>query len=188
MRFKINEKVGFLNEQDGGIIKSYCASNKIYQVEDETGLERPFQEDELVPIIADHNNIKVDRSSLLEKNGEKPRKSSFVSIDYIQKKKHFWELDLHTHKIMQSERGKTPSELLNYQMFILKNTVRNVRDSNVQKLVIIHGEGKGVLKQEVVNYIKGLDGIKDIYDANFHEYGKGATTVEFLQNIKHSFR
>ncbi|MCC5924371.1 MAG: Smr/MutS family protein [Crocinitomicaceae bacterium] len=187
MRFKINQKVVFLHEVGGGIVRSYNPNNQTYQIEDETGFERPFPENELAALIADQSNIDIENSALLNKNEQHKNNRSFVSSDFIQKKNLFWEVDLHTHKIMQSERGKTPAELLNYQLFILKKTVRAVRDQNVQKLVIIHGEGKGVLKQEVLNYLQGIDGIKEMYDANFHEYGKGATTVEFLQNSKHSF-
>jgi dsDNA-specific endonuclease/ATPase MutS2 len=188
MRFKINQHVVFLNEVGGGIVKDYNATTQIYQIEDETGFERPFPENELAELIADQKNISIDSASLLNKNEQNQNSKSFVASDYIQKRNHFWEVDLHTHKIMQSEKGKTASELLNYQLFVLKKTIRAVRDQNVQKLVIIHGEGKGVLRQEVVSYLQGLDGIKEFYDANFHEYGKGATTVEFLQNSKHFFQ
>jgi hypothetical protein len=187
MRFKINQKVVFLHEVGGGIVRSYNPNNQTYQIEDETGFERPFPEKELAPLLADQSNFEIENTALLNKNEQNENKKSFVSSDYIQKKSQFWEVDLHTHKIMTSERGKTPSELLNYQLFILKKTVRAVRDQNVQRLIIIHGEGKGVLKHEVISYLQGIDGIKEIYDANFHDYGKGATAVEFLQNSKHSF-
>ncbi len=46
-QFKVNEKVVFLYEQGGGIVRRIDEKGNIH-VEDDTGFERPFRENELV--------------------------------------------------------------------------------------------------------------------------------------------
>ena len=46
--FQVNEKVAFLFEKGGGIIRSI--KNETYWIEDETGFERPFSANEIVKI------------------------------------------------------------------------------------------------------------------------------------------
>ena len=48
-----------------------------------------------------------------------------------------------------------------------------------QKITFIHGVGKGTLKQEIINYLSTIDGIK-FFDGALSKYGYGATTVEIV--------
>ena len=47
--YQINEKVAFLYEKGGGIVRRFDANGLIF-VEDEYGFERPFPSNELVKI------------------------------------------------------------------------------------------------------------------------------------------
>ena len=51
-----------------------------------------------------------------------------------------------------------------------------------QKLIIIHGVGEGVLKDEVRLFLSKKEGI-EYFDADYREYGKGATAVELRYNF-----
>ncbi|PWH87124.1 Smr/MutS family protein [Brumimicrobium oceani] len=176
MRFKIGEKVGFLREVGGGIVQSY-KNDQIVIVEDETGFEREFMEEDLNSIIGDQSNIlssNFDINDVIEETV-----SYSDDLGDITKNKDFWEIDLHTHVLMESERGLSNGQLLSHQLLEFKRFFRKAREKSIRKLVVIHGVGEGVLKSEIRQFLEGKEGI-DFYDADFRKYGKGATTVELF--------
>lgn len=177
MRFKIGEKVSFLHESGWGIIQSFQNDSVI--VEDETGFERPILLNELVKIYGDQkdtfDDVPLDFSE--KELGDNSKNNS--RIDDTRKFKDFWELDLHIHELLDSEVGLTNSEMLRHQISVLKSFFRNACDKRIRKLVIIHGVGQGVLKAEVRDFLQQQEGV-EFYDADFNEYGKGATTVELF--------
>jgi DNA-nicking Smr family endonuclease len=60
-------------------------------------------------------------------------------------------------------------------------TFKKAKQQHIHKLIVIHGVGEGVLKNEIRTYLSQQDQI-EVYDADYSEYGKGATTVEFHPN------
>ena len=67
------------------------------------------------------------------------------------------------------------------QMRELRTFYQRAKAKRVRKLVIIHGVGQGVLKEEVRSFLDLQEGL-EFYDADFREYGKGATAVEIRFN------
>ncbi len=51
--------------------------------------------------------------------------------------------------------------------------------NQVAKVRIVHGKGKGVLKEMVWDYLSKQPFIKKFYEAPFFEGGAGATVAEF---------
>jgi dsDNA-specific endonuclease/ATPase MutS2 len=49
-------------------------------------------------------------------------------------------------------------------------------------VILIHGVGEGILKEEVRTFLSKQEGV-EYFDADFREYGKGATTAEIRYNI-----
>ena len=88
-----------------------------------------------------------------------------------------WELDLHIEVLVDSHAGMSNSEILERQMRELRVFYNSALQKRIRKLIIIHGVGEGVLKQEVRDFLAGKDGIS-YFDADFRTYGKGATAVE----------
>ncbi|MDX1653518.1 MAG: Smr/MutS family protein, partial [Brumimicrobium sp.] len=91
----------------------------------------------------------------------------------------YWEIDLHTHQFLISEAGLSNREILDKQLFELRKFYRSAREKRIRKIIIIHGVGQGVLKGEVRHFLEGQDGL-EMYDADFREYGKGATAVDLF--------
>lgn len=176
MRFKIGEKVGFLKEVGGGIIMSF-KNEEIAIVEDETGFEREF-------LISELNTIHGDQSNILNENFDikdviEETVSYGKDLGDITRNKDFWEIDLHTHVLMESERGLSNGQLLSHQLLEFKRFFRKGKEKGIRKLVVIHGVGEGVLKSEIRHFLEGKDGI-EFYDADFRKYGKGATAIELF--------
>jgi hypothetical protein len=177
MRFKVGEKVSFLHEAGWGIIQEFKENAVI--VEDETGFERPILLNELVKIHGDHQDTFDDVPLDFSEKDVGTNNNKISQIDDTRKFKDFWEIDLHIHELLDSDLGLTNAEMLRHQMSVLKSFYRNASDKRIRKLIIIHGVGQGVLKSEVRSFLKEQEGI-EFYDADFREYGKGATTVELF--------
>lgn len=175
MRFKIGEKVSFLKEVGGGIVQSY--KNESVVIVEDNGFDREFMENDLVKIVGDQSNILHENFDIKDIIDETV--SYQKDLGDIYKKKDFWEIDLHTHAFMDSERGLTNGELLNHQLLEFKRFFRKAREKHIRKIVVIHGVGEGVLKAEIRNFLEGKEGL-EFYDADFRNYGKGATAIELF--------
>jgi len=89
------------------------------------------------------------------------------------------EIDLHIEELVDNYSIYTPSALLQIQMNKVKDELSKAIAKPLTKITFIHGVGKGVLKQELINYLSKTEGIK-FYDGAYSKYGFGATTVEIL--------
>lgn len=190
MRYQIGEKVVFLFETGGGIVRSIDSSKSatsvgiIYYVEDETTFERPFRENEIAKIhstdyklnVDDVDQILVDES-LEEINltvHKETRTGYLKPIDV-------WEIDLHMESITDRHLNLTNTQILNQQMGVFKAFYKKARAKQIRKIIVIHGVGEGVLKAEVRMFLQGQEGV-EFFDASYLEYGKGATQVEIHYN------
>lgn len=176
MHFKTGEKVAFLKEVGVGIFKSF-KNESIAIVEDETGFDREFLISELAKIYGDQSDVLGDNFDL--KDIEEETISYNKDVGDVTKKKDYWEIDLHTHAILDSEAGLSNGQLLSYQMLEFKRFFRKGREKNIRKMVVIHGVGEGVLKSEIRHFLEGKEGL-NFFDADFRKYGKGATEIELF--------
>ena len=91
MRFKIGEKISFLNETGEGVVKSYV-NEEIVIVLDETGFDRKILEKELVKIY-NENIIISDEDELLNDSFEVPNAGQTAPRG-VNKLNGFWEIDV----------------------------------------------------------------------------------------------
>ena len=181
--FKINEKVGFLLETGGGIIKRIDEKGFLL-VEDETGFERLFRSNELVKIYSSEYHLPEDRIAQINEDDtiSTVRHTSHKETQTGSKKPiDIWEIDLHIESLIDSNRGMSNSEILTIQMKEFKNFYKRARERHIRKLIVIHGVGEGVLKDDVRLFLSTKDGV-EYYDANYNDYGKGATAVKIRYN------
>ncbi len=183
MQFNIGEKVGFLYETGGGIVRKVLTSDS-FLVEDETGFDRPFHINELVKIHG--SDYKLPDDPDLEMNEDE---TLSVSHHYVLKEQmtgyrkpiDVWEIDLHIEEITESHKGLTNFQILTKQLAEFKSFYKKAKKNHIRKIVVIHGVGEGILKEEIRSYLAKQEGI-EYFDADFREYGKGATTVEIHYN------
>ncbi len=87
------------------------------------------------------------------------------------------EVDLHINELLDSTRGLSPADILNYQI----DEFRRVMDANLknkgQKIVFIHGKGEGVLRAALMKELNHKYKGHKVQDASFREYGFGATQI-----------
>lgn len=178
MSFKTGDKVVYLQERGGGVVVDIQGAYFI--VEDgETGFKRRFDRLELAPVYSDNydDHLPVEDSEFEE----------IVDHSYLTKSKvsgrrkpeEVWEVDLHVEELVESHSNLSNTEILRKQLSALKNTIRDARKKNVNRIIAIHGVGEGVLKSEIASYLALQEGI-EYYDADFREYGKGATEIRLF--------
>lgn len=178
MRFKVGEKITFMNESGHGLIQSFKDEHTAI-IEDETGFDRAFPITELVKIHGDQSNAIGDDFDADLAEEVTDSNDAANDVDDVRKYKDYWEIDLHIHEILESEAGLTNKEMLDHQIYALRRFYRNAREKRMRKIVIIHGVGQGVLRSEVRDFLESQEGL-EVYDADFREYGKGATAVDLF--------
>ena len=181
MRFNPGQKIVFMHEAGGGVVKS--VHENFVVIEDETGFDQKCRFDEIAPVHGEEYHLNSDDIVAINEEDE-----SFAMIKHQVKKGQLtgkrkpvdvWEIDLHIEEITDSHSGLSNGEIVTKQLRELRSFFQRAKSKRIRKLVIIHGVGMGVLKEEVRSYLDKQSSI-DYYDADFREYGKGATAVEIF--------
>jgi len=179
--FQINEIVAFLFEKGGGIIRSI--HNNTFWIEDETGFERPFSANEIVKIhgtayhLPDNEALQINEDDTFSK----ARHTVVQEKTGAKKPMDVWEIDLHIESLLDSHLGMSNAAILSTQLNEFKNFFKRAKSNHIRKIIAIHGVGEGVLKDEIRLFLTKKDGV-EFYDADFREYGKGATAIEINYN------
>ena len=180
MKFNVGERVGFLYEKGGGIIRGFDASNRAL-VEDESGFERPFLLTEIIKI----HSTDYEMDSYTDNVNEDESLSTanyFVRQEVLtgrRRPSEVWEIDLHIEELLESHKGMSNAEILLKQMTEFRSFFKRAREKSIPKLVVIHGVGEGVLKNEIRTFLSKKDYV-EFYDASYLEYGKGATEIRLF--------
>ncbi len=178
VQFKEGQRVAFLYEKGYGIIRSIRGQQAM--VEDETGFDRLIPLNELVYI---HSERYGDEPGLITKEEVDSELHYRVIPEKTGQKKTLvtWEVDLHIEELLDSHQGLSNTEILLKQMTEFRRIFKKGKAQNIHKLIVIHGVGEGVLKNEIRSFLMNQQQI-EVYDADFSEYGKGATAIEFHPN------
>jgi hypothetical protein len=183
MKFSIGQKVVFLHEIGGGVVRK-TTQNGHYIIEDADGFDREFLPSELASVYSEEYNIDTSKISGLNEDESFSMAKHIVSKGILtgsRKPIEVWELDLHIEELTTSHVGWSNAEILRKQLRELATFYKKARAHRIRKIVIIHGVGMGVLRDEVRMFLDKKENI-DAYDADFREYGKGATAVELFYN------
>lgn len=108
--------------------------------------------------------ITVDAEDLELYVAKETTKTFFLEEDKKNKKIdfHLFEptIDLHIETLAPHMKNMLPVRILSYQMEALTNYIEQAELKRARILTIIHGKGRGVLKSEVENYLKGRKSVK----------------------------
>ncbi len=178
-KFSIGEQVSFLLEEGRGEVLRF--DGKIYLIKDEFGFEKNYPENLLVKILQHSIEIK----EIEQKDKVETKQKKYVDdtpyTTFQLKSTDYWEIDLHIEELLESQSGMTNFEILSEQMKHFRVFFRKAIDCRIKKMIVIHGYGEGILKNEIKNFLKALHYV-DFYEADYKRYGQGATEIEVMYN------
>jgi len=180
MRYNPGQKIVFMNEPGGGVIQS--VGDGFVVVADDSGFDQKCRLDEIAPVHGEEYRLKSeDIVAITEDEVFAMIKHHVRKGELTGKRKpvDVWEIDLHIEEITESHSGLSNGEIVTKQLRELRSFFQRAKSKRIRKLVIIHGVGMGVLKEEVRSFLDKQSSI-DYFDADFREYGKGATAVEIF--------
>lgn len=90
-----------------------------------------------------------------------------------------YELDLHIEKLVNNIQGLSNADMLTIQIETLQKYLGLAIAHKQERMVVIHGLGKGVLKDEVHKILKQTPEVKRFVNEWQAQYGFGATVVQF---------
>lgn len=87
------------------------------------------------------------------------------------------EVDLHADVLLDTLSGLQPRDILDYQLKVVTDTLRDHLKERGRRIVFIHGKGDGVLRKQLLQLVQRQFKQCRTQDASFQEYGYGATMV-----------
>lgn len=102
-------------------------------------------------------------------------------LKYSKTSKPRLEVDLHIENLADNLKGMTNYEMLSMQLNAFEDALDNAIRHHQQSLIVIHGVGKGKLKEEIHKLLKLVPEV-DFFQSEWSpRYGYGATEVFFRQ-------
>jgi len=172
-RINIGDKIKFLDSEGGGKVLSVAGNYYLILTDD------GFEENHHIQGL-----VKVDET--LEKSLKTThipdgftKSTHKVKKDSIYKSKTplVWEIDIHIENLLDNFYQMSNYEIVNYQLEKCENIIHKALKAKIHKLVIIHGKGQGVLRNEVHNLLYSFR--LDFKDSDYMRYSGGATDVFF---------
>ncbi|HLS30204.1 MAG TPA: Smr/MutS family protein [Flavobacteriaceae bacterium] len=179
MKIKKGDWVEVIDDTISGIVVE-VEDNRI-TIETEDGFPLSFFIDEVVK----NEGFSLDRKELEKaiKEEQKELKSKKIPSGKKRAKEKPLEVDLHIEELTSSTKNMSDFQILNLQLDNAQGQLEFAIRKKIRRVVFIHGVGKGVLRQELETLFRRYDQI-EFYDADFKEYGRGATEVYIYQNKK----
>jgi hypothetical protein len=104
---------------------------------------------------------------------------SVQSVPTSTRRIAFREIDLHIEKLVENSGDLAAAEILTIQIRQFEKAFDKAILDGVEKLIVIHGTGNGILRTEVQKRLSGNSLIKHFKDAQKERFGYGATEIQF---------
>ncbi|MBK9287271.1 MAG: Smr/MutS family protein [Flavobacteriales bacterium] len=193
--FKAGDRVALLNEVGGGVVLRPLSHNRAL-VRTDDGFELEYPMAELVPradgpahlvySVSDHQADLVAANDRMEETRKRDRQRPTAAGQKgggrtERPEEGVMEVDLHLHELVDNERGMSDGEKLQYQLSYFERMLTTAIRERKRKLIVIHGVGEGVLREEVRKVLQYYEHLR-FDDADPRRYGYGATAVELFHH------
>ncbi len=174
MNFQINDTVSVLDDAIDGIVTA-VNGDEITIISDD-GFPIKYPAKKLVKIGTEtftFHGIAHAKSQKIEK--KKIHAKGTLRVDEF-----ILVVDLHIEQLVRKKGGMSNYDILSLQLDTAKHRLELAINKRMPKLVLVHGIGDGVLKADLHSMLRRYDNIQ-FYEANYREYGQGATEIRILQ-------
>src|SRR5690349_926540 len=167
---QVGDAVRFLNEEGGGKVVALLSQNRARIHTDEGfDVEVPLSSVVLSGSIRDykvsdhHASMVASNDRLQERiDKDKGRGANVVNGGRVAKQEdpYVMEIDLHLQELVDDERHLDHDEKLRYQINYFERMLNTAIREHKRKLIVIHGIGEGVLREEVRKTLQYYDGVR----------------------------
>lgn len=172
--FQIGDRVKFLDSDGEGVVVRFLDNQQIL-IESNHGFEEVHSIKDILLFDSETDRVSAYRHipdmDQMSSQKVKPSKKN------TKKNGQHWEVDLHIETILDRYNHLSNYEIVQIQLKKCKNAVERAIQKKVYKLIIVHGKGSGVLREEVHQLLNNYS--VEIRDSRFQDYGGGATEVFF---------
>jgi len=162
---KIGDRVAAIDDDLEGIIEKI--DNQIVYFVTDDGFTMQLPVDKVVVI----DNF---LDEILKRNSIRPKETSLKKTTR-SKSTNRPVFDLHIEKLQPKHRHLSSGQKLEMQLNEVRRIILKMKRKHYPEFVLIHGEGKGVLKREIEK-ILSQNNLK-YTDASYRNYGNGAMLV-----------
>ena len=178
MEFRVGDKVSLMDEESRGYILEILPKGDCrVELDDDFSTQMVVSASKLAPYsdISTYkpNKIKKKDTLLYRGNASNAPKLSQQSLS-----KHVLEVDLHIEKLVGNKNSLMNGEMIEIQLRKVSQVLTENRNNRGMKIILIHGNGKGVLKNEILKLLKRNFSTYKISDASMQKYGTGALEVQ----------
>jgi hypothetical protein len=176
------DKIRFLDAVGGGVIVQYDAEKQLVWVETDDGFDVgpiPASKCVLSESADKYQRIRMASSAQLRKEvAAAPVTPQVAPAKRPKKQRDEWIIDLHLDALPTSGNGMNDVEKHQYQLRFFRMQMQQHLRHRGRRVVVIHGKGNGVLRNEIRQIIKREFGTQvEMHDADFAKYEEGATLV-----------
>lgn len=188
----VGDKVSLLNEVGGGVVLRLVGTDRAV-VRTQDGFELVYPLKALVRRAEDRNYVVSDHHAKLVASNDrmaeridrdKGKGASVANGGRAPKAVEdpaVMEVDLHLEKLVDDESGLSDGEKLSFQIDYFERMLNTAIRERKRKLVVIHGVGEGVLREEVRKTLQYYEGCR-FDDADPRRYGYGATVIDIVHH------
>ncbi len=171
-RIALGVRVAALDDVMEGVVTA-MAGNQV-EIQTSEGLRIWLAVNEVIPV---GEMPEVSNYQAFEEGKKKEEAGSGRRITHSKKGKkgdRILTVDLHLEKLPPHIQKSDRMHILDYQLDWTRRQIEFARAKGIPRVIIIHGVGEGVLKEEVLTLLRRMGNI-DYADAPYHQFGFGAT-------------
>lgn len=186
--FAVGDRFVFVDEVGGGEVIALLGSSQV-RVRTDDGFEfdvpakrlvkRERERDRRLHAVSDHQVHLAASDDRLADRLEKDRRKGTPTRKAHRSERidpEVMEVDLHLEELVGEGHGMSDGEQLRYQLSYFERMLNTAIRERKRRLIVIHGVGAGVLREEVRNILEHYEHLT-FDDADPRRYGYGATEV-----------
>lgn len=176
MNFEVGDRVSLLDDSSQAYVLELCADGWVrIEMDDDFKTELRVKSSQLVPCGSLHT-YKPHKIKQKDMSDKAPHKLGMPKRAQQSLTKQPLEVDLHVEKL--HIRNLASEHVLEIQLAKAREVLTENKNKRGLKIILIHGNGKGILKSELIKLLKKQFSTYKIFDASMQKYGTGAIEVQ----------
>lgn len=176
MNFEVGDRVSLLDDSSQAYVLELCADGWVrIEMDDDFKTELRVKTSQLAPCGSLHT-YKPHKIKQKDMSDKAPHKLGMPKRAQQSLNKQPLEVDLHVEKL--HIRNLPNEHVLEIQLAKAREVLTENKNKRGLKIILIHGNGKGILKSELIKLLKKQFSTYKIFDASMQKYGTGAIEVQ----------